>query len=373
MKPRIAWLLSDWATSEFRIKNNLYGGVGYYRVILPSKPLMDFYDIELIGEDITHWGTEDETFTRLGRDYDLIVSKHITSGKTASNILACAKHYKKKVLVDIDDNYLEMRDDNPALIDYGKGKGGRYFLGAFLGLADGLIVSTDPLKQAYSSLNSDINVLPNTNDIKEWPKPAKKKDGIIRIGYQGGTAHNQDLDLIIEPIAKILEKYKNVTFEVLGALTPEKAREMGAKMLEFGSHKILHRFKIGGGTPSWKGYPELLALQGWDIGLAPLIDETFNQGKSHIKLMEYGMMKMASVVSPVYPYTEPIDGVEVAKANETLLYAPNTEQWFEKIDFLIRNPNERKKIGRQAYTFYKENWQAKQWATKWKKVFDKYL
>ena len=113
-KPRIAWLLTDWANSPYREANDLYGGIGYYRVVLPSRPLRKYYDIEVIGADFKHWGTEDETYTRLGRDYDLIISKHIMSGRTGSNILATAKHFGRKVIVDIDDNYFQMRKDNPA-------------------------------------------------------------------------------------------------------------------------------------------------------------------------------------------------------------------------------------------------------------------
>src|SRR6185437_12107386 len=124
-KPRIAWLFTDWSANEYRAVNDLYGGIGYYRVIEPSRALRKYYDIEVIGSDFAHWGTTEETFTRLGRDYDLIISKHVMNGQTASNMLATAKHYNRKVLVDIDDNYHALRADNPAISDYSKEKSER--------------------------------------------------------------------------------------------------------------------------------------------------------------------------------------------------------------------------------------------------------
>lgn len=372
-KPTIGWVFGDWLQNAYRQENDLYGGIGYYRVIKPAQILRKWFDIEVIGADIRHWGTTAETYQRLGTQYDLIYSKHMTDGEQASNILATADHFKKKVLVDIDDNYLELRKDNPAGKNYEKLKGTRYFLGAFLELANGLTVSTAPLKETYSHLNKVIDVLPNCNDVKDWPQPKFINDGKIRIGYAGGSAHNDDLDLIIEPIAKILEKYPNVTFDVIGALTAEKAREMGAKMLKFSSASILDRFRITGGTLAWQGYPELLAAQGWDIGICPLIDEPFNRGKSHIKWMEMSMIGAATVASPVYPYIEPIDGVNTIIHGKTGLFATSADEWFDSLEMLIRNPDVRKGLANSAYQYIKENWQWEQHAEKFRNVINKYI
>ena len=328
-KPRIAWILTDWAANPYREANDLYGGIGYYRVILPSRYLRKDFDIEVIGAEFRHWGTIDETYTRLGRDYDLIICKHLLDGQTASNILATAKHFKRKVILDLDDDYFHIRKDTPAYKDYESSKDGKYVTTAFLELADGIIVSTDPLKKLYEKYNKNIHVLPNCNDVKEWPERKQWDDGKIRIGFAGGVEHNNDLDLLCEPIGKILNKYENVTFEVIGAVGAEKARDMGARMLKFANHKILDRFRITGGTQAWLGYPELLAAQGWDIGLAPLVDDEFNRSKSHIKWMEYSSVGAATIASPVYPFKEPINGVNVIEHGVTGLFASTADEWFQ--------------------------------------------
>lgn len=372
-KPKIAWVLTDWTANAYRQENDMYGGIGYYRVVLPARSLRKWFDIEIIGADIRNWGTEDETYTRLGRDYDLIVSKHLATGRMGSNILATGMHYKRKVLVDIDDNYLQMRKDNPAFNEYDVLKRSRYVLGTYLELCNGITVSTEPLEKIYKKHNKNIDLLPNTNDVDDWPAPIKKKDGFIRIGFAGGNSHNGDLDLIIEPIAKILQKYPKVLFEVFGALTAEKAREMGTKMIQFGHNSILERFKITGGTLAWSGYPELFASMGWDIGIAPLTDDPFNIGKSHNKWMEYSMVGAATVASPVYPFIEPIQGVDTIKHAQTGFFATDSQSWFEHLEILIQNEKFRNQMASNAYNYIKGNWQYYHHADKWKKVMEKYI
>lgn len=375
-KPSIAWFFGDWSVNAYRQENDLYGGIAYYRVIKPAQVLRKWFDIEIIGAKWREWGVAggDEAlkYQRLA-PYDLIISKHLTNAQMASNLLATAEYYNKKIIVDIDDNYFDMRADNPALSDYGVGKQGRYNLGAFLGLCSGLTVSTDPLKEVYTKLNKNVDVLPNCNDIKDWPKPVKSKDGMIRIGYAGGSSHNDDMDLIAEPIAKILEKYPNTMFEVMGAMTTEKARDLAGKMMKFSSAKILDRFRFMGGTLAWQGYPEVLASHGWDIGLCPLVDEPFNVGKSHIKWMEYSMIGAATVASPVYPYIEPIQGTKIIEHGKTGLFAKTSNEWFECLDSLVKNESLRIELASNAYEFIKKEWQWKHWAKDWKVAIDKYL
>jgi glycosyltransferase involved in cell wall biosynthesis len=375
-KPSIAWITNDWASNDIRRANDLYGGIGYYRAVAPSRSLRKWFDIELIGADFQHWGTTDETYSRLGKDYDLIICKHISDGQTASNILATGKHFKKKVLVDIDDNFFAVRKDSPAFKDYDKGQQGRYYIGALLELADGMTVSTDPLKEVYSKLNKSIDVLPNCVELEEWPIQRKVwDDGKIRIGFSGGVEHKVDLEMILEPMSYILAKHPNVLFEICAAVSPQTAMEMGVKMNEFCKKDITKQFRITGGTEgaTWLGYPQLLNSFGWDIIIAPLIEDEFNRGKSHIRWLESTMVGCPVVASPVYPYIESINGVKTIEDGKTGFFAHNNEQWYQKLEDLIQSKELRQTINSNAYEYIKKHWQQKQCAKEWKKVIEKYL
>lgn len=372
-KPKILWLLNDWDT-PYRTAQDAYGGIGYYRVVAPSRPLREWFDIDVVGADIRNWGTDDAKYNRIGRAYDLIISKHMRTGQEASNLLAIAKHFKKPILFDLDDNYLNIRKDNPAFAEYDVLKGPRYFVSATLELCDGVIVSTEPLKNLYTQFNKNIDVLPNCCDINDWPKKPKVwNDGKIRIGYAGGSAHNADLNLIIEPMAYILAKYPNVLFEIIGALTDQEAMRMGNRMNELVKRNVLDRFRIRGGTLAWQGYPELLASTGWDIILAPLVDDAFNRGKSHIRWLESSLVHAPVIASPVYPYQMDIQGVHTIQDGETGLFAETSKEWAEKLELLINDEILRKMLAKNAYNYVRRHWTYDIWATKWRDVFNKYL
>lgn len=374
-KPRIAWLTNDWRANAIRQAQDLYGGIGYYRAVAPSRYLRKWFDIELIGADFEHWGTMDETYTRLGRDYDLIICKHLTDGQTASNILATAKHFKRKCIVDIDDNYFAVRKDSPAYKDYAPDTAGRGYISALLDLADGVTVSTEPLRKVYSKLNKNIDVLPNCVELSEWGGKVNFSDGRIRIGFSGGVEHKVDLEMILEPMAYILAKYPNVLFEVCAALNPVTAMEMAVKMNEFCKKDISSQFRITGGTDgaTWLGYPQLLTSFGWDIVIAPLIDDEFNRGKSHIRWLESTMIGCPVIASPVYPYFEDIQGIKTIEHEKTGILARESKDWFKYLELLINNKEARHKITSNAFKYVKKNWQYKNHASKWKEVIEKYL
>lgn len=373
MKPKIAWIFSDYDVNEFRRKNDLYGGIGYYRVIKPAEVLKKWFDIDVIGADFEHWGTTAEKYNRLGQ-YDLIISKHLRTPEMLSNVLATGSHFKKKVLLDIDDNYMAIRPDNPAYKDYEYGQGPREFIGAGISLANGIITSTKLLKGLYSKLNKKIDVLPNCNDINDWPKEVKKwDDGKIRIGFAGGQGHLADLELILEPMSYILAKYPNVLFEIVGAVWPKEAMLLTVKMNEFCKKDISAQVRIAGGTPAWQGYPELLSSFGWDIVIAPLVDDEFNVCKSHIRWMESAMIYAPVIASPVYPYMADIQGIKTIQDGKTGFFANNSEQWFKKLEILVNDKDLRRLVATNAYDYVKENWQYEQWAGKWEKVIKKYL
>lgn len=365
--PRIAAIYTEWNVNNYRREMNAYGGIGYYRIIKPAAELKKLgFDIIVLGKEISEWGNMMEAFSRLFISYDIIYIKQIDHPQTASNLLALARHYGKKVIVDLDDNYLDVREDNPAYDNYKIGSKERYALGAFVGLADGLVVSTEPLKKVYARLNKNIEVIPNCNDLSDWGENQKKGDGKIKIGYAGSVTHNADLELIWEPVKEILQKYPNVEFELLGAV-PKTEWEKIKKRFRSVKGKI--SFHLG--TPSWEGYPELLASMGWDIGLAPLIDDEFNRGKSHIKWMEYASLRIPCVASKTYPYCEEIQGVKTIDHGVTGLLCTTSSGWIENLTLLVENEAKRKEIGENAYNFIKDNWQYSQHAHKWAEVIKK--
>jgi glycosyltransferase involved in cell wall biosynthesis len=373
---KILFIRTDWGVSEFRRENDAYGGIGYYRIVKPAQALAeaypDEYEVTVWGKHVTTLGDNpDVAYPRIFRAFDLVICKEI-DGVNASNMLAVAQYYDKPLIIDIDDNVLAIRDDNPASEFYAKGKQDRYLKLALYQLAPGLTVSTDPLKKVLTPLNPKIDVLPNGCDPQDWEGLETKKhdDGFIRIGYAGGVSHNQDLELVKPAILEILRKYPNVRFEILGAYDKPAALQM---LSEFAD--VSDRIQFFAGTPSWQGYPQALASMGWDIGIAPLIRDEFNESKSHIKWMEYSLLKIPTVASAVYPYKEFIQGTPVIEQGKTgfLVKTATPEYWVNYLSDLIEQPELRKQIGHQAYDAVTRNWAYSLHIHKWKRLIDAYL
>lgn len=378
MKPKLAFIDTSWAINSYRKKTGHYGAIPYYRLIKPMENLKEWFDIDFWGKTwFEKFKTGEEAYIYMAQNYDLIFSKHIDNGAAGSNLLAMADHFGKKVVVDLDDDYLNIRKDNPAHDSYAKLKGGRYFLGSFITLASGITVSTQPLKEVYAQMqyaNPNIDVLPNCNDVNDWKFPRRIwKDDKIRIGYMGSITHNDDLELIWEPIAQILEKYPKVRFEICGAIDPKDIKDVMGKIQSFVKGNILDQLWFYGGTQSWYGFPQHLFSMGWDIGIAPLVDEPFNHGKSHIKWYDYTMVGIPTIASKVYPYFMEIQGTKTIEHEKTGLLVDKQQEWFTLIERLVLNPTQRRQIADDAYEYIRDNWQIRQHVYKWKEAFEKYL
>ena len=213
-----------------------------------------------------------------------------------------------------------------------------------------------------------IFVSPNYNDINDFHfKPADKHEDKIMIGWQGSTTHFDDLKIAMPAIIKIMKKYKNVWVEFLGGIRNDQA----AELFKGFPSKLFKRVKVTGGHPAWDRYPELMSTMKWDIGIAPIIDDEFNRGKSHIKWMEYSMYKIPTVASRVYPYYKDIGELKTIEDGKTGYLAKGTKEWYAKLEELVLSKDKRQEIGENAYNYIKENWQYSQNKDKIQEIYDK--
>jgi len=370
-KPRVLMIYTEWAANEYRKKNDLYGGVGYYRIAKPGQYLRQFYDVDVMGKKLLDYGEKAiDMWLKIYHNYDIVISKHIDDATTASTMIGMSRHVGVPVILDLDDNFLSIREDNPATAEYDVGKGRRYTVLALLGLADGLFVSTEPLKEAYAHINPRIDVLPNCNDVDDWKFMRAERDPKkVVIGYAGSITHDMDLALVIPALNEILKEYPDVEFQMLGAMHEETFRMFCEKLPDAREGQVKMRL----GTPAWDGYPRLLSDMAWDIGIAPLLADDFTKCKSHIKWMEYAMYKIPTVVSGGFPYSEPIQGTQTVVDGKTGIVVNSNADWYNRLEELILDKGKREQIGQQAYDAVKNDWQWVSHAHKWKEAIDFYL
>lgn len=221
--------------------------------------------------------------------------------------------------------------------------------------AVGMTLSTNQLAREYFPYNNNIFVVPNYLDKDKWDNPiTKRQDGKIRIGWCGGNAHADDLMMVSKVIDKIVKEYKGkVVFETIGMTRKEFAWvfPMAPTNPEHvcpscGYEGELHHFP----GESLEDYPTVLSSKGWDIAIAPVINNAFGNCKSDLKVKEYAAAGIPVVASPVVPYQE------AAENGAQILFAKTFDEWYNALKTLIEDEKKRQEILR-----HNKEWVSKYW------------
>jgi O-antigen biosynthesis protein len=155
-----------------------------------------------------------------------------------------------------------------------------------LSLSDRLIVSTEPLAREFGRLCGETIVVPNRLETPRWRNlglPSRRADGKPRVGWAGGVGHSGDLALIESLVEATAKEVDWVFF----GLCPDRLRRFAA---EFHDCVALH------------DYPQKLASLGLDLAVAPLELNAFNEAKSNLRLLEYGVVGYPVVCTDITPY-----------------------------------------------------------------------
>jgi glycosyltransferase involved in cell wall biosynthesis len=219
--------------------------------------------------------------------------------------------------------------------------------------ACGTTVSTAQLAREYHPYNPNIYIVPNYLDKEKWDNPiVKRNDGKIRIGWAGGNAHADDLKMISKVLDKIIKEYKGkVIFETMGMTRAELAgvfpmEVFGEVCPACGYEGELHHYP----GESLDHYATVLASKGWDIALAPVINNSFGQCKSNLKIMEYSALGIPVVASPITPY------LDSARSGAKISFAETFEEWYNTIKELIENVEKRDQFARNNKEWVSRYW-----------------
>ena len=223
--------------------------------------------------------------------------------------------------------------------------------------ADMVTCTTDYLCDNFKKINPNSVVLPNLIDFNFWPSVEFVKKE-IRIGWQGGASHYEDLWIIKDALKEILKKYSNVKFTFLG------------DSRFYGLFKDIPTDRVECyGWCKTDVYAYKMTCMNIDIGLCPLIDNEFNKNKSAIKYFEYSMNKSATIASDMLPYSPCITN----EKDGLLIKGEDSQAWFDAMERLILDKAKREELGRNAYDNVRENYNAEKGAHLWLDAFEKLM
>jgi glycosyltransferase involved in cell wall biosynthesis len=155
-------------------------------------------------------------------------------------------------------------------------------------------------------------------------------EGIVRIVYGSGTkTHNIDFQEAATAIIRILEKFPNVRFRLIGALDLPEAFLRYEDQVE--------RLPIC----TYEEY--LKSLAECDISIAPLENYIFNDSKSNIKYLEASIVKIPSVCSPRAAFSQAISH------GENGFLCQSDEEWEAALTLLVTDAAKRAEISEAAY------------------------
>lgn len=280
------------------------------------------------------------------RKADIVVMGMVHTPAGLDMLMGIREMYGLPVVMELDDNILSTPDYNPASECYAPGSKLRELAIRQMREADALIVSTPYLKQIYSEFNDHIYVMPNSIDFDLWGKANRERTrGRIVIGWAGGASHNDDLAIIEPVVDRIVAKYPQVLFKFIHGISPSLRGKKGVK----------HIAKWAASAD----YPRHIAKQGFDIGIAPLVDNAFNRGKSNLRWLETGALGVPCVASNVGHFRETIrHGVDG-------LLCDTQDDFFNALEELIVNKEKRREIGRAAYSRVYDDFNVKKTCVKY--------
>lgn len=185
-------------------------------------------------------------------------------------------------------------------------------------------------------------VYPNSISTKEWDEASinvVQDPSQVRILWQGGWSHADDLFEIREAVGRISARFPQVKWVIFGHKFKWFNGLIPDNQLEYHPWVPYEQYKM-----------KLNALNA-DINLAPLRNTRFNCGKSAIKFYEAAMCtkRIPTIASNVGPYADDM------KHEETGLLFGTPEQFEAQVADLIANPEKRRRLGEAAREWVVEN------------------
>jgi processive 1,2-diacylglycerol beta-glucosyltransferase len=248
------------------------------------------------------------------------------------------------LIYTLDDNLLDLSPEEPLQKGFTTEQlmAMRYFARE----ADGIIVSTEGLKERLSRLNNKIVVVPNALDerlVKDRElssKTANGDHGRKAIGYMGTYTHDADLMMVLQPLREVLRKHSDTwELQLIGGIADSAILQAFYDL----PIRVLNVGKNG-------EYPDFMRWMAqtvqWDLAIAPLEDSPFTRCKSDIKFLDYSVLGIPSIYSQVTPYEKTVRHLETG-----YLAHNHPEAWGEAFEFLLSDDSLRQKLARQAQDF----------------------
>ena len=226
----------------------------------------------------------------------------------------------KRIVYDFDDSVMYR---NSKAQDHISSTRRRRFV-QMIKKSDFIITGNEFLKREVLPFNPNVEVIPTTIDqeryhLKTYPVQQER----VTLGWIGDHGSIHYLEKMRPIFEKIGQKYSHVELKIVCDA-----------FFSCEQMKVVKK--------NWNSEEEVADLQGFDIGLMPLVDDPWSWGKCGLKIIQYQGVGVPVVCTPVGINKDLVeDGVNG-------FYAMNPEEWEKKLSLLIEDSELRKKMGEEG-------------------------
>ncbi len=257
---------------------------GYIRCILPfSHPSMQ----SLLTPQILPL----DSYTYFEADIVVCNRTSVSTSQQIDKLLKYCRKHRAKLIYDLDDDLFDLPLEHPEHELYVKMMEP---IREIISEAHQVRTTTALLKEKLSLLNNNVVLVPNLLDETIWGKPELKTNNkSLNLLYMGTCSHNADFDMIKPALRKLKSDFQDkVKIFVIGVTTERKTEDW----FEF----LCPSNEIALNYPAFVNW--IRANNIFDIGLAPLVKNTFNRSKSYIKFLDYSALGLVTVASDIDSY-----------------------------------------------------------------------
>jgi hypothetical protein len=275
-----------------------------------------------------------------------------------------SKLFDKAIIYETDDNHFQIRQWNGYYPDV---QAELPLIERMAKRADLVTVSTGPIKDAYSHLNDNIRVIKNAIDpsIYTTSSPLSTAgEGRPRVVYYGSTARMRDYGGFPSGVGgkweggyagKAIEDLRKELWNVFIGVNPGTEHVVAPFFDEAFQY-----------IENIKQFSEVLTRSNPDIGIAPLVGDSFDRCKSELHWLEYSMVG-AAFVGQKFKYGEA--PYSMVRHGVDGLLAKGRQEWYDAIKSLVRSKDLREQLAGAAKERVLKEYNYKDRAKEWADAF----
>ncbi|MBU8923105.1 MAG: glycosyltransferase family 4 protein [Bacteroidales bacterium] len=259
----------------------------------------------------------------------------LTSRELVSTMVTWEPMLKKPYVLDVDDAIWLHR-------------GGRFAkrLGK---IADVVVAGNSYVADWFSQYCDQIEIIPTAVDTDRFIPNQNQNDRHPVIGWSGTYSNLPFLEALQPAIRRVFEARPDVKLRISSDRHP-KLNDLPSDRVEY---------------EPWSVQGEVAFINSLDIGLMPLADNAWSQGKCSYKMLLYLSCQVAVVVSPIGMNSEVLEARDVGRG------ATSEDSWVDALIELIDDAELRKQMGKRGRDLITSSYSIKALTPKLASVFRK--